>query len=81
MYALLYMCFLLCYFIYFVCVFSTSLYSNVHIVFIFFSFACLWCTCMFNIIINLRFGVHTFLPHNNNVVVYSMGFLHDKYNE
>ena len=48
--------FLLCYFIYFVCVFSTSLITII---------ACLWCTCMFITVINLRFGVHTFLPHNN----------------
>ena len=26
-------------------------------------FACVWCTCMFIIVINLRFGGHTFLPH------------------
>ena len=28
-------------------------------------FARLWCTCIFIIVIHLRFGVYTFLPHKN----------------
>ena len=64
MYALLYMCF--CYVILF-CVCFLLLYIPMYILsssdLPFFSLACLWCTCMFIIVVSLRFGVHTFLPH------------------
>ena len=41
-------------------------YSNVQFLHLtyFILFACLWCTCMSIIVINLRFGGHTFIPHN-----------------
>ena len=47
-----------------VCVFYFSIFQCTYCLHLtFFSFVCLWCTCMFIIVINLRFGVHTFLPH------------------
>ena len=58
---------------YFVCVcFYFSIFQCtycLHLTCLFFSFPSLWCTCMFIIVINLRFGVHTFLPHNYQTYV------------
>ena len=60
-----YVFFLLCYFIYFVCVFSISLSDLT-----FFRLLACGVLAFFNffiIVINLRFGVYTFLPHKTKV--------------
>ena len=69
MYALLYMCFfVMLFYLFCVCVFYFSIFQCPYCLHLtcLFLLACLWCTCMFIIVINLRFGVHTFLPQKVN---------------
>ena len=56
--------FVMFFYLFCACVFYFSIFQCTYCLHLtcFFSFACLWCTCMFIIVINLRFGVHTFLP-------------------